>query len=278
MFSILAALSLAATPATKVETAFRQVAPQSRDAQAAVRSAGEAKAILLIHGLHPHPFSKERVARAELHGWQLPESYLVKSLSVEGDVYAFAYSQTVSADEVAARSDLDAHVRRLRKMGYREVILVGHSAGGIVSRDLVEDNPDIGVTKVIQVCAPNGGSGWADIQAVRANQVEFLHSLTKKARLQVLEMRKDRTIPSKVEFVCVVGTGAVGGDGMVSLHSQWPWDLQAQGIPAILLSANHWSAVREEKGSELVSHLVRRSQPRWDEAHIVEMRKKLFGD
>jgi pimeloyl-ACP methyl ester carboxylesterase len=278
MFSIVAALCLAGTPAPQVETEFAQVAPEFHDGAAAVRSSGEAKAILLIHGLHPHPFSKDRVSRAELHAWQKPGSYLVKSLRWEGDVYAFAYSQTVPADEITARSDLDQLVRRLRKMGYREVIVVGHSAGGLVSRYLVEDYPQAGVTKVIQVCAPNGGSGWADIQVVQSNQVEFLNSLTKASRRRALDRRKDRVIPDKVEFVCVVGTGTLGGDGLVSCRCAWPEDLQAQGIPAVPLSINHWSVVRGEKGADLVVHLVRDRQPRWDEARTMGMRKKLFGD
>jgi pimeloyl-ACP methyl ester carboxylesterase len=278
MYSILAALCLAATPAPMIETEFAQVAPEFHDGKDAVRTAGEVRAIVLIHGLLPHPFNKELVSHAELHSWQKPGSYLVKRLRWEGDVYAFAYSQTVPADEITSRSDLETQVRRLRKMGYREVIVVGHSAGGVISRYLAEDYPDAGLTKVIQVCAPNAGSGWAEVQAVQSTQVEFLHSLTKAARRRALDRRKDRMIPDKIEFVCVVGTGTLGGDGLVSCRCAWPEDLQAQHIPAFPLSTTHWSAVRGEKGADLVAHLVRERQRRWDDAQTAATRKKLFGD
>ena len=49
--------------------------------------------------------------------------------------------------------------------------LVGYSAGALIARYFVEDSPDYGVTKVIQVCAPNGGSGWGKLTAgVRQSQ------------------------------------------------------------------------------------------------------------
>ena len=49
------------------------------------------------------------------------------------------------------------------------------------------------------------------------------------------EARRDRRIPEGVQFACVVGTGTRGGDGLVARESQWPEDLQRQGIPAVAL-------------------------------------------
>jgi pimeloyl-ACP methyl ester carboxylesterase len=275
MFPLLLNLCLAAAPS--VETQFCEVAPEMHDAADLVRSAGENKAIVLIHGLHPHPLKPDLVNRADLHVWQRPDSYLVKRLRWEADVYAFAYSQTAPADEIAARSDFDGCILRLKKMGYREIILVGHSAGGIVARTYVEDHPTSGVSRVIQVCVPNGGSGWADWAWVPANQLDFLNSLTKTARQRSVE-RRNAHIPAKVEFVCIVGTGTLGGDGLVSLRCAWPDDLQAQGIPAVTLPANHWLAVRAEKGADMIAHLIRESQPRVDEAQIAATRRRIFGE
>ena len=75
------------------------------------------------------------------------------------------------------------HVRwRLRQAGYSEVILLGFSAGGVVARQFVEDNPAAGVTRVIQVCAPNLGSPLAKLKSsVGLAQESFLQSLTGQA-------------------------------------------------------------------------------------------------
>ena len=236
------------------------------------------RAVVLIHGLLVHPFSKTNVSRAHLHGWQKPDCLLVKRLAEDADVFAFSYAQTVTADEIADCPELEKHVRNLRKEGYREIVLIGHSAGGVIARQFVENHPDCGVTKVLQVCAPNVGSGWAKWQTVRANQIDFLESLSKPARRRSLSQRADREIPRHIEFVCVVGTGTVVGDGMVSNRSQYPPDLQKQGIPAYPFSSTHWMVLRSKKGVALVTRLVREPQPRWDEKQVEAVRRRLPGD
>lgn len=266
----LIALVLAA-PA--VETRFAQVAPPPGAARAADRE----RAVVLLHGLLIHPFSKENVAKAIFHDWQAPDSLLVKRLAKDSDVFAFAYSQNAPADEVAASADLAAAVRSLRERGYRQVVLVGHSAGGVIARLFVEDNPGVGVTKVVQVCAPNGGSAWARVKAVRANQVDFLTSLTKETRRKALRERSDKEIPADVEFACVVANAAVTGDGLVNTRAQWTEDLQRQGVPAFPVNTTHWFAVRGRKGAELLAELVREPLPRWDAKKVGEARRKIFG-
>jgi hypothetical protein len=265
-------LLFAATP--DIETQFAQVAPVQRWWNAPAKT----RAVVLIHGLYVHPFSKTKVSRPELHGWQKVDCLLVKKLAADSDVFAFAYSQTVSADEVAECSDLERHVRQLRRDGYRDIVLIGHSAGGVIARQFVEDHPDCGVSKVIQVCAPNGGSGWAKWQTVRANQVDFLDSLTKTVRRRMQSERADKVIPEQVEFVCVVGTGTVVGDGLVTTKSQYPPDLQRQGIPAYPFHSTHWMVLRSQKGVELVARLVREPQPRWDAQRVETVRRQLHED
>jgi pimeloyl-ACP methyl ester carboxylesterase len=273
MLPTLRALTLLA--ALPFDAQFVQVAPVSCDGSEAVRSPNQERAVVLLHGLYVHPFSKINVTRATLHSWQKPNSLLVKRLSEEADVYALAYAQTVAADCVPAYADLAGHVAHLRALGYRDIVLLGHSAGGLVARTFVEDYPDSGVTKVIQVCAPNGGSGWAVLQAVRANQIEFLDSLTKGARQRVSGERAGKTIPPDVEFVCVVGTGTIYGDGLVACRCQWPDDLQRQGVPAVPLATTHWFAIRSHKGVELLARLVREPQPRWDAEQVGAARRRL---
>src|SRR5262245_53581175 len=271
-----AALLVQAAP---VETKFAQVAPVVREGPAFVRSAGQRRAVVLIHGLYLHPFNSSKVPHAAFVGWQRPEGVLVRSLALDSDVFAFAYRQSVAVDDVAALPDLGDAVRRLRRHGYSQIVLVGFSAGGLVARQFVEDHPDAGVTKVVQICAPNAGSSWARLKmSVRANQEVYLQSLTKEGRQQRLRERVNRVIPDDVEFVCVVGTGMVNGDGIVATRCQWPDDLQRQGVPAVPLRAVHPLAMHTPAMAQTVAELVRTEQPRWDPARVAVMRRQLWGN
>jgi pimeloyl-ACP methyl ester carboxylesterase len=277
MYTTLSLLCLLFASPGEIETQFVQVGPPPSQRQW-WNASQKARAVVLIHGLFVHPFSKTNVGRAQLHTWQRPDCLLVKRLAQEADVFAFAYAQTVSADDIAECPELEKHLRKLRQDGYRQIVLIGHSAGGVIARQFVEDHPDSGVTKVIQVCAPNGGSSWAKWPTVQANQIDFLDSLTKPARSRSLSQRADKEIPKNVEFACIVGTGSVVGDGMVSNRSQYPPDLQKQGIPAYPFNSTHWMLLRSHKGVELVARLVRETQSRWDDKQVETVRRRLVGD
>src|SRR5947209_4073262 len=132
---------------------------------------------------------------------------------------------------------------------------------------------------LIQVCAPNVGSPLARIRVgVGAVQKPFMQSLTSQSRTHFLADRSDRRIPTDVDFVCVVGNGLLFSDGVVSARSQWPEDLQAQGVPAVALGTEHWLALRNERAAMVIARLVRERQPRWDAAQVAAMRKRLFGE
>lgn len=279
MFSavpLLCALLLPQAP--QVEVKFEQVLPAPPDGKLLGRSRDQTRAVVLMQGLTIHPFSKENVSKPILRDWQQPSSVLAKELVKVGDVFAYAYSQDTNLKEIIEKSQLEAFVAQLRKMGYQEVVLVGHSAGGLIARHFVEDHPDVGVTKVIQVCSPNLGSTWAKVQLVRKNQRPFLDSLTREARLEILGERKDKRIPGTVQFVCIVGNGAGEGDGVVGLPSQWSEDLQKQGIPAIPLSATHWQAMRSPKGAETIRSVIQTRQQRWDSERVRKTRKTILGE
>jgi pimeloyl-ACP methyl ester carboxylesterase len=260
-----------------VETRFAQVAPAAREVAAFARTPGKRRAAILIHGLRIHPISKFGIVRAAFSDWQQGGSALVKLLAQDCDVFAFAYTQTAPADEVAEAPDLSDSVRRVRLLGYAELVLVGYSAGGVIAREFVEDNPDAGVTKVVQVCAPNGGSGWASLPSLVKQQSQFLHSLTKQTRSRVLGARADRQLPPQVEFVCLVGTGTKVGDGLVSKKSQWTDELQSQGVPAVAINDTHWHVLHGKKGVELIASLVREPQSRWDAARVAAVRREILG-
>jgi pimeloyl-ACP methyl ester carboxylesterase len=272
---LLAFLTAQTVPAkTTVEVLFVKVGPNAR---VVARSAGQERAVVLIHGLNWHPISKDKVSRALLRPWQQHDSTLVKEISRNADVYSLAYAQTAPCDKIAELPQIREHLRSLKKTGYRDIVLVGHSAGGLIARQFIEDHADAGVTKVIQVCSPNAGTNWAVLKAARAVQKPFVASLSHSAREHFLKERKDKRIPKDIQFACVVATIHLGGDMIVSAKSQWSPDLQDQGIPAHGLHTTHWDAVRNPKGTELLNRLVNETQKRWDESAVREARKKLLG-
>jgi pimeloyl-ACP methyl ester carboxylesterase len=259
---------------------FVQIAPQAAAAEFLFqRSSDRYRAVVLIHGLRPHPFRDSPVVQADLSIWEEPASPLVRRLGQDSDVYAFSYGQNVPVDDVAAAPELASGVRRLRAMGYEQVVLVGYSAGGLVARQFVEDEPDGGgATRVIQVCCPNGGSSWGKFSAALSKrQSAFMQSLTKEARQVARAARAGRDIPSSVEFVCLVGSLGVLGDGLVRCDCQWTRELQQQGVPAVVAFTQHAGAMMSPVLANRIAELARDPQPRWDAFQVETVRRKLFG-
>jgi pimeloyl-ACP methyl ester carboxylesterase len=270
---VLAAVIAEADP---VETRFEQVQPP---AAAVERSKGVPTAVVLIHGLRVHPVHREKIRAATFHEWQEPGSSLVRKLSQEADVFSFAYGQDVPVSEVAESTGLGDAIKQLKKAGYSELVLIGHSAGGLIARQFVEDQPSSGVTKVIQVCAPNGGASMAKWKAmVRKEQEPFVLSCSKQARTRWLLDRKGKSVPKHVQFVCVLGDGGGVGDFVVSDDSQWPVDLQEQGIPVIRLQTTHVTAMRSSSVADYLSALAVEPIPRWSKARVDAARKEIFGE
>lgn len=262
-----------------IEMRFEQVAPISRDAQSIVRSPQHERAVILIHGLLPHPWKDSNVAVPALTGWEKSGSTLVGTLSALGDVFALGYGQNAGIGEIASSPHLHWNVTRLRSLGYREVVLIGHSAGGLIARYHVEDQfAGGGVTKVIQVCSPNGGTSWGKRTAtVRGSQEAFLKSLTKEARLEALRLRAEKRIPADVQFLCVVGSVGGLGDGIVRADAQWTRELQQQGIPAIQLNTTHVTAMRSKAVALRLASLVVEPSPRWSAEKVAAARDAIFG-
>lgn len=260
-------LLLVTAATTAVDARFIQVAPAVHVAEQMTRSLGQGRAVVLIPGFTAKPSLR---TQPTFHAYEAPDSHLVQHLAAHADVFAFAYSQTVPVDDIAGTPVLHAGVERLRELGYQDIVLVGFSAGGLVARQFVEDTPTAGVTKVVQVCAANGGSIWSV-----ASFSPFAQSLSPKTRSKRLEERRAKKIPADVQFACVVATVFHRGDGVVSVHSQWPDDLQEQGIPAYTIRCDHITAARGAEGSALIARLVQEEQPRWDAARVAAGKKEL---
>jgi pimeloyl-ACP methyl ester carboxylesterase len=259
---------LAVVLAQEAPTQFTEVVPPVPVGQPLIRSPEQTRAVVVIQGYTVH-LTKKGDSSIVWHSYQHADSPLVKLLSQEADVFALAYGETLPVSDYADLPSLRQDIQSVRELGYREIVLIGVSAGGLIARQFVEDLPDSGVTKVIQVDTPNFGTKWAVGKDV------FRHSLTKKARQEFLQERRDKRIPDSVQFVCVVGTGLVKSDGLVSIGSQWPEDLQKQGIPARTLHTTHLKASRSQAGVQLIAELVQESLPRWSAMEVAAMRMKL---
>ena len=259
-----------------VETKFAQVAPPSDPPAAIVRSPGQQRAVVLVTGLFLHLIRESEVLHARYVSWQRPGSYLVSLLAEDADVFSFAYAQSVPITEIARLPDFVGSIERLRQAGYADIVLVGHSAGGLVVRQFVEEHPDAGVTKVVQVSAPNTGSGWAElVDAVRSIQKPFVDSLRKGVRASWDDREGRKPLPAYVQFVCIIGTGLGASDGVVSVASQWPKDLQEQGVPAIVFRGDHGSVVFGRTGARLIADTIRQDYPRWTPEQIETLRRRL---
>jgi hypothetical protein len=275
--ALLYCLSLVAG-AGPVETKFVQVAPVVEVPGGIQRSLEQKRAVVLVTGLALHLIQESQVLHAHLVSWQRPGSYLVSLLAEDADVFSFAYAQSVPITEIARLPAVGEAIGRLRDAGYSEIVLVGHSAGGLVVRQFVEEYPDAGVTKVVQVSAPNTGSGWAElVDAVRTLQKPFIDSLRKCTRDSWLAQQGRQPLSDRLEFVCIVGTGFGVGDGVVSVASQWPLDLQEQGVPAVVLPAGHNSTIFCRPGDRVIARVVREVHPRWSTEEVETMRQCLPG-
>jgi pimeloyl-ACP methyl ester carboxylesterase len=252
-------------PADKPETRFVQVHPARKEPEPFARSPGKRRAVVLIHGYWLH-FNNNQVGRAILKDWQDKGSVLVTTLGKDSDVFAFAYGQTVPVEQVARLKALEDGVAALVRLGYTHIVLVGHSAGGLVAREFVEDQPRSGVTKVVQVCAPNGGTTYADARLVPKNQRRFVNSLSRAERKKCLVARAAKRIPGAVQFVCVVGIE----DLVVPCRCQWTKDLQDQGIPAFRLVLGHRQAMRKRSAAQRLAEIVREPEPRWSADQVAE--------
>lgn len=274
---LVATPTLTAAPASTVPTDFWQISPEPFGMSQTIRKS-KPRAIVLIHGLMIHPLNGDRAKTPNPHPWQHPTGSLVQGLAPDFDVFGFSYAQTQPIDEPGFLTGLLMGVRVLKAAGYREIVLVGHSAGGVIARNFIEQYPTAGVTKVLTVAAPHRGSGLARIPfGVPMTQWPFIRSLTPSARESAC--RTGPPLPQGIEFCCVVcKLRHLSTDTVVATESQWPEDLQAQGIPAVVVPVSHMDAVRDEQAVHAIHNLARGKVIRWDQNSVLRARSILFGE
>jgi pimeloyl-ACP methyl ester carboxylesterase len=280
---ILTALTALAAPAPAVEfsTALWQVAPTAGEKawEVPAKSADKTRAVVLIPGLYVHPLRPAKATQPAHRPWQEPKSELVKALAKDFDVFAFGYAQTISVDDVALSFGLRDAVARLRRSGYTEIVLVGHSAGGVIARQFAENFPDAGVTKVIAVAAPFAGAEAATFKIGYPKvQAPFVKSLTPEARTGAVRANK-HPLRNDVQIVCVVcKLKHIETDGLVFIRSQWPDDLQRFGVPAVLAPVSHFDAMHSAATAKTIAELARERLKRWPPEDVERAKKELFAE
>src|SRR5262249_11027470 len=150
----------------------------------------------------------------------------------------------------------------VKDLGYSEVIVLGHSAGGLLARHFVEEHPRAGVKRVIQIAAPNGGTKLAAwgvrLAQVPREQATFVESMSPAHRDAVLKSRESKQMPASIELVSVVTCTSPKdrGDGAVNRQCQWPADLQGQGIPCVCVQGSHLEVLSDEKCLDVYCKLI----------------------
>lgn len=237
------------------------------------RSRGRDRAVVLLHGLDLRD-DGAAAASPRFVDWQGSTSVLVKNLARHADIFSIAYAQTAAVEEIATFHELRESIDKVKKLGYRDIVLLGHSAGGLVARHFVEENPNAGVTRVIQVATPNGGAKLAclavNLLQVPKDQAKFVESLSPGHRESVLKSRQDKSIPASIDFVTVVACSSSkkNGDGAVNRECQWTPDLQDQGIPCVNVDGTHMNLIYCEECNDVFCKLVTEPQPRWSASKV----------
>jgi hypothetical protein len=267
-------LAVCACQPITVPTVIWQVAPEARQAGSSSFQKTRDRAVLLVPGMSLHPLKPALTTQPEFHTWQVPNCDLVCTLAKDADVYSFAFAQTTSLDCIAQSQRLRDSVAAIRNLGYREIVLIGHSAGGLIGRLFVEANPDSGITKLIMVSTPHSGSERANLNSgYPKSQAAFIKSLAPEARLAVPPLPLD----DKLEVVSVVSKlKRTQGDGLVKIQSQWPEQYRQQGVPAVLVTGSHTEPMVSPEGVKAIGELARERLTRWLPEEVEMARRSLF--
>ena len=275
--AVVGLLSLA--PCVELPTLFWGIAPEVEAEDIPTLKKTKDKAVILVHGLIPRPLHPAKAEKPEPHTWQKPDGALVKLLADDFDVFGVSYAQTVPMDLIPLSKGLRDGVAAVKAAGYKEIALVGHSAGGVIIRRFVECHPNAGVTKVVAIAAPFHGSVWAHLPGfvIPKPQVPFIGSMEPGVRKEWLD-KCGCHLPKDLQFCCVVcKLPRLAGDTMVAAGSQWPEELQKQGVPAVAVRCNHFDAMTGDKCVSAIAEILKGKVVRWDEGQVTQAKKALFG-
>lgn len=223
------------------------------------------KAIVLIHGLNPKYIqNSEKYDQPIEAPWQNRNSEIVQTLDAHGDVFGIVYSQNRPVDDIANFPGFYLIFNQLKKAGYKDIVLIGSSAGGVISRIYVEDRPNPRVSRVIQVSAPNLGNrlskiaGLDDSLDVIENKdfLDFIKSLKPEERKNVTRARRHLEIPDRIEFSSITGVLQLDTDGIVARSSAWDKYLRRQGIPGVSAIYVHGKHMQNPHAIQWIKRLI----------------------
>lgn len=276
--AVLGLLSL--EPCVELPTLVWGIAPEVKADDLPTLKRKKDRAVVLIHGLLARPLHPAKAEKPDPHTWQKADAPLVKALAEDADVFGVSYAQTVPMDLIPLSKGLRDGIAALKAAGYTEIVLTGHSAGGVIARRFVECHPDCGVTKVVAVAAPFRGSVWANLTpgfVLPKPQVPFIGSMLPGVRKEWRD-KCGCDLPKDVQFCCVVcKLPRLAGDTVVAAGSQWPEELQKQGVSAVVVRSNHFDAMTGEKPIAAIAEVVKGKVKRWDEEQVATARKALLG-
>jgi len=280
-FTVLTATTvLTLSPITELPAEFWGIVPELKLVTLDTVKRKQDRAVVFVHGLLPRVLHPERATKPGLHDWQMPDSTIVKELKTDCDLYGLSYAQVFSTDAIAMSAVLRDGIEMLKSTGYKEIVLLGHSAGAIVCREFVEAFPKSGVTKVISVCGPHLGSGWAQLPnfTLPKTQLNFINSLHPDVRAARLK-EYPSVIEGRLEYCCLICKfRRTDHDTVVSLRSQWPDDLQDNGVPAVVVPCTHFDVMISDVGVRAICEVVRNRVVRWKPEQLAAARLQLFGD
>lgn len=266
-------------PCVELPTLVWGITPEVKAEDLAALKRTKDKAVVLIHGLQARPIHPAKAEKPDPHAWQKADAPLVKALADDFDVFGVSYAQTIPMDLVPLSKGLRDGIAALKAAGYTEIALVGHSAGGVIARRFVECHPECGVTKVVAVAAPFHGSLWAKLPGfiLPKPQASFIGSMLPNVRRQWRD-KCGCDLPKDVQFCCVVcKLPRLAGDSVVAASSQWPEELQKQGVSAVAVRCSHFGAMTGEKPIAAIAEVLNGKVKRWDEEEVTTARKVLFG-
>jgi pimeloyl-ACP methyl ester carboxylesterase len=252
---------------------LQQPFPGPYSANHLTRTKGRELAVVLLHGLDLRDDGGSP-AKPRFVDWQGSTSPLVTMLSSHADVFSISYAQNTPVEEIASFPEMRDAIAKIKQLGYAEVVLLGHSAGGLVARHFVEEHPRAGITRVLQIATPNAGAKlatWAvNLLQVPKAQATFVESLSPAHRTALLKSRQHKTIPASVDFVTVVtrSSSKANGDNAVHTECQWPSDLQSQGIPCVCVAGTHLGVMDDDDCLKIYCKLVTERQPRWASSKV----------
>src|SRR3990172_3452926 len=93
--------------AQDTETIFRQIHPGPSKEGAFERWDAQPRAIVMVQGLKPHPFSSDKPNRAVPSSWQAADSRMAGALKAHADLYIFSYAQNRPVEEIAEAKNAD---------------------------------------------------------------------------------------------------------------------------------------------------------------------------